>query len=49
MILSIETSSALGSWALFENGQLLETATFEGRASSSLIASLEKSKFEIRN
>jgi len=49
MILSIETSSALGSWALFENGQLLETSTFEGRASSSLIASLEKSKFEIRN
>lgn len=43
MILSIDTSSSQGSWALTEGGQILDQATFGGRASASLLSSFQTS------
>jgi tRNA threonylcarbamoyl adenosine modification protein YeaZ len=43
MILSLETSSSQGSWALLDDSKLIATATFQGRASSTLLSSLENS------
>lgn len=42
MILALETSSSLGSWALADESRILEHGKFEGRASSSLLPSLEQ-------
>jgi tRNA threonylcarbamoyladenosine biosynthesis protein TsaB len=39
-LLVIETSAATGSWALFENGRCVKTASFSDRASGSLAPSL---------
>lgn len=39
-LLSIDTSSLVGSWAFFENGQLGGSDQFTGRASTSLAVSL---------
>ena len=38
--LAIETSTATGSWALFNNGQCVKSASFTDRASGSLAPSL---------
>jgi tRNA threonylcarbamoyladenosine biosynthesis protein TsaB len=49
MILSLETSSSTGSWAVFEKGILQHSASFEGRASSQLMTSLHHFKFQTSN
>jgi tRNA threonylcarbamoyladenosine biosynthesis protein TsaB len=41
MILSLETSSSTGSWAVFEKGIFQQSASFEGRASAQLVTSLQ--------
>lgn len=38
--LSLETSTSTGSWALFQNGELLSEAGFSGRASATLPESM---------
>ncbi|NJK93009.1 MAG: tRNA (adenosine(37)-N6)-threonylcarbamoyltransferase complex dimerization subunit type 1 TsaB [Blastochloris sp.] len=47
MLLSLETSSSLGSWALFQNRELIDSASFRGRASSALFQSLASSRHPI--
>jgi tRNA threonylcarbamoyl adenosine modification protein YeaZ len=39
-VLALETSTASGSWALFQNGELLSEAGFSGRASATLPESM---------